>query len=314
MTEEKCPHSGVVSHSPPTTSSSTSIKIEGKSGSFGTYNDPLLPASDDMKKIVGDLISMAGGIAAVLLQVAQPSVGAGVAAYSSFTIRPIERGRRSMIYIFVQAFGTEEERRYITDATHKSHENIKGTHGGIGFDANDVDLQLWVAATTYWSLIESYEAAYGKLERSRRERVYKEFSAMGTALFVPQEKWPENLDAFDVYWNEQIKKLKVTPEAFNVAQSVLYPAKNLFKFKTLHAWLYIILYGPLSRVVTTEMLPEEIRNAFGIPSTKRTRAIYKLSVGVTRVFYPPLPRFMKTPLKDFYMWDMRRRIKQGKKW
>lgn len=163
-----------------------------------------------------------------------------------------------MIYIYVQAFGTEAERRYITDATHKSHETIKGTHGGIGYDANDVDLQLWVAATTYWSLIESYEIAYGVLPRDRREKVYKEFSSMGTALFVPQEKWPKDLAAFEVYWQERIKSLKVTKEAYDVAQLVLYPAKGLFKFKTLHAWLYIILNGPWSRVVTTEMLPEEV--------------------------------------------------------
>lgn len=261
VTEEKYPHPGMTLPSPLTTSSNTSIK-SGKPGPFGPYNDPILPASDDMKKIVGDLISMAGGVAAVLLQIAQPSVGAGVAAYSSFSIRPIERGRRSMTYIFVQAFGTKKERRYITNATHKSHENIKGTHGGIGFDANDVDLQLWVAVTTYWSLIESYEIAYGRLNRERKERVYKEFSAMGTALLVPQDKWPKDLDAFDVYWNEQIRQLRVTPEAYKTAQSVLYPAKDLFKFKTLHAWLYIILNGPLSRVATTEMLPEEVSSQF----------------------------------------------------
>jgi uncharacterized protein (DUF2236 family) len=44
----------------------------------------------------------------------------------------------------VQAFGTDEEKRYITDATHKSHAKING----LNYDANDVDLQLWVAATT----------------------------------------------------------------------------------------------------------------------------------------------------------------------
>lgn len=271
LTEEKNPHGHPPS--PTTTSSDTSIKKDGKNGPFGPYYDPLLPASDDMKRIIGDMISMAGGVAAVLLQVAQPSVGAGVAAYSSFTIRPVERGRRSMIYIFVQAFGTAEERRYITNATHKSHENIKGTNGGIEFDANDVELQLWVAATTYWSLIESYETAYGRLARSRKERLYKEFSSMGTALFVPPEKWPKDLDAFDVYWKDQISKLRVTPEAYAVARSVLFPAKDLFKFKTLHLWLYIILNGPLSRIVTTEMLPEEVSL-----STILTAAAYFLLV------------------------------------
>ncbi len=40
-------------------------------------------------------MSMAGGVAAVLLQIAQPGVGAGVATNSSFTVRPIERGSPS---------------------------------------------------------------------------------------------------------------------------------------------------------------------------------------------------------------------------
>jgi uncharacterized protein (DUF2236 family) len=137
---------------------------------------------------------------------------------------------------------------------------------------------------------------------------------MATALHVPSSKWPKDLNAFDTYWQQMISTLKVTPEARAVGRQVLFPAKQLFQFKTLHLWLYIILNGPLSRVVTTEMLPEEIRNAYGIPSTKRTRAVYKLTVGVTRIFWPLTPKFMKTTLKDFYMWDMRDRIKKGKKW
>ncbi len=48
-----------------------------------------------MRAIVGDAMSMAGGVAAVLLQIAQPGVGAGVATNSSFTVRPIERGSPS---------------------------------------------------------------------------------------------------------------------------------------------------------------------------------------------------------------------------
>jgi uncharacterized protein (DUF2236 family) len=219
-----------------------------------------------------------------------------------------------MIYIYVQAFGTAEERRYITDATHKSHANIKGFNAGTDYDANDVDLQLWVAATTYWSLIESWEVAYGVLPRSKRERVYKEFSSMATALHVPASRWPKDLNSFDEYWKQMISMLRVTPEARKVGQQVLYPAKDLFKLNTLHVWLYTIVNGPLSRIVTAEMLPEEIRNAFGIPSTKRTRAVYKFAAGFTRVLWPLAPKFMKTPLKDFYIWDMRNRIKKGKRW
>jgi len=219
-----------------------------------------------------------------------------------------------MIYILVQALGTPEERRYITDATHKSHAHVKGLSGDINYDANDVDLQLWVAATTYWSLIESWEVIYGKLPPVTRERVYKEFSSMATALHVPASRWPKDLAAFDEYWNATLKTLKVTPEAREVGQLVLFPGKAVFKWSTLHVWLYVTLNGPLLRVVTTEMLPEEIRNAYGIPSTKRTRALYKFAVVATKLTWPLYPKFMRNVLADFYMADMRSRIKKGKRW
>jgi len=309
MTEDKAPHP-LALPSPPSSSSASVEKANPMSGKYGQYFDPVLPPSKEMKAIVGDMMSMAGGVAAVLLQIAEPSVGAGVAAHSSFTVRPIERGRRSIIYIYVQAFGTLAERRYITDATHHSHANIKAST----YDANDIDLQLWVAATTYWSLVASWELIYGKLDSATSERVYQEFSSMATALRVPPEKWPKDRAAFEIYWEESISKLKVSEEAKKVAKLVMYPAKGLFKWRTLPAWAYIIVNGPISRVITTEMLPESVREQFGIKSTKRTRGVFKVLVSVSKVTWPMVPRFGREAMKDFYMWDMRRRIKNGKRW
>lgn len=71
---------------------SSPVDLDEKSGPYGAYHTPILPPSAEMRAIVGDAMSMAGGVAAVLLQIAQPAVGAGVAANSSFTVRPIERG------------------------------------------------------------------------------------------------------------------------------------------------------------------------------------------------------------------------------
>jgi len=92
---------------------------------------------------------------------------------------------------------------------------------GEGYDANDVDAQLWVAATIYWSMVESYEMVFGKLEEERAERVYREFSVMATALRVPAEKWPRDREAFKVYWDKMVEGLVVTDEAKGVAKDVL---------------------------------------------------------------------------------------------
>lgn len=84
--------------SPKSSNPSSPVDSYEKSGPYGPYNTPILPPSAEMRAIVGDAMSMAGGVAAVLLQIAQPGVGAGVAANSSFTVRPVERGSSFLVH------------------------------------------------------------------------------------------------------------------------------------------------------------------------------------------------------------------------
>jgi uncharacterized protein (DUF2236 family) len=142
------------------------VAPEGKYGRYySTLEEP-----DEMKKIVRESTSLELGVAAVLLEIAPLEVGKGVAHHSSFTYKRIERARRTVIYIYAMTFGTPEERRLITDATHRAHSHVKGKD----YDANDVDAQLWVAATIYWTMVQSYELTFGKLDGERAERVYRE--------------------------------------------------------------------------------------------------------------------------------------------
>lgn len=132
------------------------------------------------------------------------------------------------------------------------------------------------------------------------ERVYKEFSSMATALRVPPEKWPENRAAFQTYWDAKLQELKVSEEAKKTAKSVMYPAKDLFKFRTLPIWAYIIVNGPISRVITTEMLPEPVRSQFGMKSTLRTRVVFKTWVMASKIVWPVVPKFGREGMKNFY--------------
>lgn len=273
-------------------------------GKWGQYYDPVLAQSPVIQKIVAESCSMNGGTAAVLLQIASRGVGLGVAAHSSFTKRPVERARRSIVYIYAMAFGTPAERRIVTDATHRAHARVKGS----GYDADDVDLQLWVAATTYWSLITGYEETFGRLDDDTAEQAYKEFSVMATGLRVPPGRWPEDRRAFQEYWDETIAELDVTQPAKAVAQDVIYPAGHLPSWGL---WLYAKVTGPSTRIATTELLPERIRNEFGMPSTIYTRTMYGLSRALNRMLYPWLPEAVRHFPKNYYMQDFRSRVERG---
>jgi uncharacterized protein (DUF2236 family) len=271
-------------------------------GKFGRYYDPVVD-SDDMKKIVAESCALNAGTAAVLLQIANKGVGKGVSDHSSFTLRPVERARRSLIYIYAMAFGSLAERRKVTDATHLAHSKVKGDD----YDANDVELQLWVAATMYWSFIVSYEQVYGKLDDITADKVFKEFSVMATALRVPPERWPDNRQEFQKYWDSTISTLQVTDEAKAVAADVLYPGKNL----PWAIWLYAKFTGPSIRIATTEFLPERIRNEFGIPSTLYSRMMYRIILAWNRNIYTMFPDSVRHFPKNYYMAELRKRLSRA---
>lgn len=172
--------------------------LNGSSGDTNgiVYHNPVKEPDNVMRKVVAESCSLVPGTAAVLLQIASKPVGLGMAAHSGFTINPIRRARRSFAYIYVMAFGTPEERRLVSNATHKAHSHVKG----YGYDADNVDAQLWVAATMYWSLALGYELMYGKMCDCMADQMYKESSVFATGLHVPPEKWPKDRKAFEEYW------------------------------------------------------------------------------------------------------------------
>jgi uncharacterized protein (DUF2236 family) len=271
-------------------------------GKYGPYFSPV-SEPDEMKKIVGESISFELGAAAVLLQIAHPMVGKGVAAHSSFTYRRIERARRSIVYIYCMTFGTPEEKRIITDATHRAHSHVKGKD----YNANDVDAQLWVAATIYWSIVLSYEMVFGKLEEERADRVFQEFSVMATALRVPPGKWPKDRAAFAIYWEEMLGQLEITDGVREIARDVMEQRGLPFGL----TWMYATLKGPVARVMTVEMLPERIRNELGMPSTAYTRQMFRIITATNAMVVPYLPARVREFPKNYFMADMRRRIATG---
>ena len=147
------------------------------------------------------------------------------------------------------------------------------------------------------------------MEEERAERVYREFSAMATALRVPPEKWPKDSEAFRVYWDEMVSNLVITDEAKGVAKDVLDQKGLPWGF----TWLYATVKGPVSRVVTTEMLPEHVRNEFGIPSTPYTRHMFRLITSVNAAVVPYLPVSVREFPRNYYMGDLRKRVATGQK-
>ncbi|PLB44144.1 hypothetical protein P170DRAFT_440504 [Aspergillus steynii IBT 23096] len=260
-------------------------------------SSPILDNPQHIQKVVQEGLLLGGGAAAILLQVAMPGVGKGVDNHSNFSYRPLDRLRTTMTFVYCMAFGTNDEKRAVVDMVHRAHAPVKGAD----YDANDTRLQVWVAATLYAVGTDMYEQVFGAMDECAAERLYREYAILAVSLRVRPEEWPESRAKFWEYWDEQVESMEVTENAKNVANDLLFNYKLPLHLRVLMPWI---------RLVTAELLPPRIREAYGLKTTKVRRGAYRVTVGFARATYPCLPMFVRTYPKRYYMKDMRRRLQK----
>jgi len=119
-----------------------------------------------------------GGIAAVLLELAEPRVRTGVWDHSSFRDDPVRRMSRTGMAAMVTVYGARSVAERMIAGVRRMHGRVAGTTpGGAGYDANDPELLDWVQATASFGFLEAYCAFVKPLTKAERDRFYAEGEA-----------------------------------------------------------------------------------------------------------------------------------------
>jgi uncharacterized protein (DUF2236 family) len=255
-----------------------------------------VPDNAEMRLVAREGALLAGGARAILLQVAHPAVGRGVAEHSDFAGRPLDRLRATLTYVYCVTFGTPEEIEAVAAQVTAAHRRV----AGAGYRASDPELQLWVAATLYDTAILLYEELFGPLEPGRADKVYEQYAVLGTALQVPAELWPADCRAFRTYWDRMIDTLEVSDEARQVARDLLTAE---------HAPLPLRAAMPFNRFLTAAWLPDRIRTQYGLQWDQGQQRRYDLVRKVGAPVYRLLPVPIREAPKTWYLRDMRRRLR-----
>lgn len=237
-----------------------------------------------MTEASGEAVLLAGGAAAILLQVADPRVARGVAEHSDFAERPLDRLHGTLTYLYVTAFGTPEEAREVARAVGGSHRGVPG--------ATDPDLQLWVAATLYATAMRVRELVFGPDDPDDANALLADYAIVGTALGVPSADWPRDRAAFDTYW--AARELAVGDDALAIAAALLHPARP--------RWVRAL--APTIRLVTAGLLDARVRDAYGLDFDAER---FDRLVARTRAVYPRLPAGIRRWPARYYLKRYRRR-------
>lgn len=147
-----------------------------------------------------------GGIAAVILELAEPKVRSGVWEHTSFRRDPVTRMRRTGYAAMVTIYAPAEAARAMIAGVVSAHARVEGkTPAGEAYRANDEDLLDWVHATAAFGFFEAYSRFVRPLSRADMDQLLAE-GATGAALYGAHGA-PRSADEMDALFETMAPRL-----------------------------------------------------------------------------------------------------------
>ncbi len=262
------------------------------------------PSDDELQEILVGPDSVSWSVASdirlyavmlypLLLQVAHPTVGAGVRDYSDFEERPWDRLLRSLDWVNLLVYGGDEAvaagRRL-----RAIHKGFQGTReDGTRYYALEPSAYAWVHAT----LLESYVAGHAHFGRpmtdGQLERFYAEYRTLGRLAGVREGDLPADWLSYRAYFDDVCEhQLVRTASVDRVLRSVTRPTPPL----PLPRWAWRAASVPPQRALWLGgigLMPASLRERLGIPWTARDERAFQRLGRVSRKLEPVLPRPLK---------------------
>jgi uncharacterized protein (DUF2236 family) len=249
-----------------------------------------------------EMIVVAGWGRAILLQLAHPSVAAGVHHHSSFrgSLRAsFQRLHSTIGAMLAIAFGGTEQMIAAAAGINTIHDRVRGPveDGGRGtYSAHDPGLQRWVHATLLDSIPLTYTLLAGPLTPQERDRYCAEGAIMEPLLGMPEGSLPRGSAELDHYMRDMLAggHLVVTDTSRALARAVLYPPRWWMAWPAFRAM----------QLLTIGTLPPSIRQAYGFEWTDKDARAFSRWMAVMRTVLRLLPAFAR-------QWPMSRHPSTG---
>lgn len=116
-----------------------------------------------------------GGVAAVILELAEPRVRSGVWEHTAFRGDPVRRIRRTGYATMATVYAPADAARALIQRVNAMHAHVSGmTPQGAPYRADDPDLLNWVQATAAFGFSQAYARFVRALSPAERDQFYAE--------------------------------------------------------------------------------------------------------------------------------------------
>lgn len=230
---------------------------------------------------------------ALLLQVAHPTVGAGVAEHSNFTNEPWQRLTRTLDYVDLLVYGGEDAIQ-TASRVREMHKRIKGVRPDGGkYHALEPEAYAWVHATLMLAIVELHNRYIDRLAPDDIEASYQEWLGLGRLLGIRESDLPADWARFRSYCDTMTRDRLVDNETVQtVLRTIRTPASPPGWPRRLD-WLWRLVRLPAGYLLTltgADALPPELRQRFGVPWSASKQRQADALAAVSRAITPILPR------------------------
>jgi uncharacterized protein (DUF2236 family) len=148
----------------------------------------LAPDSVSWRIFKNPLCLFIGGVAAVIMELAEPRVRTGVWEHTTFRADPAGRLRATGLAAMVTIYGARSAAETMIARIRRMHDAVAGTTpAGEAYRASDPELLSWVQGTAAYGFLQAYHVYVHPLSSWERDRYYAEgrlaaglYGAVGT--------------------------------------------------------------------------------------------------------------------------------------
>jgi uncharacterized protein (DUF2236 family) len=285
--------------------------------------EPLLPTPDEVPALVpgpdspvwrfgGDARLIGTGAYAILLQVAHPTVGAGVSEHSDFRADPWGRLLRTLDYTYVMTYGGPALAAEMGRRIREMHKRIRGVRpDGVRYHALEPAAYAWVHATLADSIVRGSALLARPIPTDELERFWTDWRRSGRLIGVRERDLPATWAEFGPYFERMTAELQRTEAVDEVLESLSSPKRPPVRFLPESVWR--LARVPAMRqtlLVTAGLLVPSLRERLGVPWSRSHERRLRALAAASRAATPVLPGAVRNVGPHYLRWR-RRAIARG---
>jgi uncharacterized protein (DUF2236 family) len=229
---------------------------------------------------------------ALVLQVAHPTVGAGVSEHSRFREDPWGRLLRTLDGFYGLVYGGPQAAAELGRRLRALHATIKGA-GGRSYHALEPEAYAWVHATLAITIVHGHARIGSPLEPCERQLFLQQWLAAGRLLGVGASDLPADWPRLERYFDQMVRdRLEPTAAVDDVLDTLRAPGPPPppWPLPLRAGWPFVgsALTHALA-LVTTGMLPPVLRERFGLSWSTIQQLELGLLARSLRATTPALP-------------------------